>query len=274
MNDYTKAIKAIAARGENSADTDIVKDGIRYCAICGEPKQHRLHMKEEVLKVPITCKCARDRNDELRKKDAQMQKMCEIEGNRRRCFGRTQLHLWDFSEDDGKNPQASTACKNYVESWNENKASGLGLLLYGGVGTGKTFLAACIANALIDKGERVLMTTFAEIISQAQIDAFEVIDNINNFGLLIIDDLGVERGTEFGVEQVYQVIDLRYRSGKPIIITTNLPIEQIKNPTELKFVRIYDRILDICHPVKVDGKSRRRQSLAEKFFKRKEALGV
>ncbi len=273
MNDYKKALLAIAARGENKADTDIIKDGIRYCAVCGEAKQYMLHLKDDSFLVPVACKCAIEKDKQLRARERAAELMFHIETNRRRCFGNTRLHEWDFAHDDGGNKEASTACRRFVDNWHEIKSSGTGLLLYGGVGTGKTFLAACIANALIDKGEQVLMTTFAEILNKAQRD-IEAVEDIVGYPLLIIDDLGIERGTEYGIEQVYNVIDLRYRSGKPLIITTNLPIEQIKNPTELKYVRIYDRILDMCHPVMVDGKSRRRMSLKERFFKRKEVFGV
>ena len=48
--------------------------------------------------------------------------------------------------------------------------------------------------------------------------------------LLILDDFGMERGTEYGLEQVYSVIDSRYRSGKPLIVTTNLTLDDLPEP--------------------------------------------
>ena len=50
--------------------------------------------------------------------------------------------------------------------------------------------------------------------------------------LLILDDFGMERGTEYGLEQVYSVIDSRYRSGKPLIATTNLTLEELQHPQD------------------------------------------
>ena len=53
----------------------------------------------------------------------------------------------------------------------------------------------------------------------------EYISRLCSFPLLILDDFGMERGTEYGLEQVYNVIDSRYRSGRPLIVTTNLTLE-------------------------------------------------
>ena len=64
--------------------------------------------------------------------------------------------------------------------------------------------------------------------------------------LLIIDDFGMERGTEYGLEQVYNVIDSRYRSGKPLIVTTNLTLDSLQNPQDTAHARIYDRLLEMC----------------------------
>ena len=83
--------------------------------------------------------------------------------------------------------------------------------------------------------------------------------------LLIIDDLGAERGTEYAVENVFNVIDRRYRSGKPLIITTNLHISMLTNEQSLDKKRIYDRILELCIPVCVNGASKRTTTAKEKM---------
>ena len=75
--------------------------------------------------------------------------------------------------------------------------------------------------------------------------------------LLIIDDLGVERDTPYVLETVYLVIDERYKSGKPFIITTNLSLEELRNPADLEHGRIYDRIMERCVPVAFSGKNYR-----------------
>ena len=87
----------------------------------------------------------------------------------------------------------------------------MGLLLWGPVGTGKSFIAGCIANALLDQGVPVMMTNFARLLNKLTDmcvgDRNAYIDSFNSFPLLIIDDLGVERNSEFAREQVFSVID-------------------------------------------------------------------
>lgn len=84
-------------------------------------------------------------------------------------------------------------------------------------------------------------------------------------GLLIIDDLGAERSTEYAVENVFNVIDRRYRTGKPLIITTNLHIDTMRNETSIDKKRIYDRVFEMCAPVQMKGVSKRKLSADNKI---------
>ena len=72
---------------------------------------------------------------------------------------------WNFENDDGRAPQMHYAHR-YVERWQIMRAENLGLLLWGGVGTGKSFLAGCIANALMEQEVPVRMTNFARIMNE------------------------------------------------------------------------------------------------------------
>ena len=135
----------------------------------------------------------------------------------------------------------------------------MGYLFWGPVGTGKSYLASCIANALLEQEVTVKMTNFNTILNDlfAVEDKTEYIRSLNGYELLIIDDLGVERNSEYALENIFSVIDWRYRSGRPLITTTNLPLVQLKQETKIGKKRIYDRILERCIPVKIDGVSRR-----------------
>ena len=110
-------------------------------------------------------------------------------------------------------------------------------------------MAACIANALLEQGIPVLMTNFSKILNQMGAmyseERYRYIASFSNYSLLILDDLGIERSTEYALEQVYAVIDERYKSGLPVIITTNLKIAEIRNPQDVAYARIYSRILDV-----------------------------
>ena len=149
--------------------------------------------------------------------------------------------------------------------WSSGKRSRLKTLAfcYGGdVGTGKSFVAACIANALLEQGIPVLMTNFSKILNQMGAmyseERYRYIASFSNYSLLILDDLGIERSTEYALEQVYAVIDERYKSGLPVIITTNLKIAEIRNPEDVVYARIYSRILEMCTPVRISGEDRRK----------------
>ena len=267
-------IDSISQRVPRPENEYIGEDGLLHCSKCH-------HKTETIIKHPFTgeerkvrcvCKCRTEMDDF---KDRQKQE--ELERRKRICFAESNMFTWTFANDDGKNEKISNAMKKYVKNFTDFKKEGKGLLLYGSVGTGKTYFAACIANALIDEGYSVLMTNFARLTNSIQ-GTFEgkneFIDSLQRYTLLIIDDLGAERKSEYMQETVFNIIDARYRSGLPFIITTNLSAEEIKKPQEVGYSRIYDRILERCFPVAVTGESRRRQEVKDSYFDIKEKLGL
>lgn len=190
------------------------------------------------------------------------------------CFDDSSLYNWTFDKDNGKNHVMKIA-REYVDKWSEFLSKNVGLVLWGDVGTGKTFFAACIANALVEQNVSVKMTNFSTILNDlfAESDKNKYLDRLNDHSLLIIDDLGIERGTEYALEQVYNVIDTRYKSGRPLIITTNLTLDELKNPTDVPHKRIYDRVLGMCVPVMFNGVNFRNQEAADKMEAAKKLFG-
>ena len=75
-------------------------------------------------------------------------------------------------------------------------------------------------------------------------------------------------------ELVTDIIDARYQTGRPLIVTTNVPFEEIKEPQDIKYKRIYDRVLEICHPIRVDGPSQRRENVKASYEERRKLLGM
>ena len=248
------------------------KDGLIHCSICHEPLQVR-SVCEAINRdriVRCVCKC-KNPNADFRDR----QKQQERERQRKNCFKEAEMFDWNFKNDDRSNEKMSDVMQNYVNDFTDHKQNKQGLLLYGEVGTGKTYHAACVANALIDKDFKVIFRTFREIERELWDSNKQTYMNwLNNCSLLILDDLGVERSSEYMQEIVFDVIDTRYKKGLPLMITTNLSIEEIKKPEELGRKRIYDRILERCFPIEVSGASRRRQKVKETFFDTKEKLGL
>ena len=147
----------------------------------------------------------------------------------------------------------------------------LGLLFWGKPGNGKTFAAACIANHLLEREgmfePTVKMTTFGTILNKlpgmtAQ-DREWYLEGLRKCDLLILDDFGMERQTNYAREQVFHIIDSRYLARKPLIVTTNLSLQELKHPTDMDRQRIYDRILEMCIPVCFDGESLRQEKARE-----------
>lgn len=174
------------------------------------------------------------------------------------CFTDNGLCNWNFANDNGKNPNMSRA-KCYVDCWHKMLSDNIGLLLWGEVGTGKSYFAACIANALVEQCVSVKMTNFASILNDlfSSDDKNGYINRLNESSLLIIDDLGIERDTEYALEQVYNIIDTRYKSNKPLIVTTNLSLTELKHPVDTEHKRIYDRVLEMCVPIRFNGENMR-----------------
>ena len=100
----------------------------------------------------------------------------------------------------------------------------------------------------------------------------EYISRLFRYPLLIIDDFGMERGTEYGLEQFYNVIDSRYRSGKPLIVTTNLTLNELHHPQDTAHARIYDRLLEMRPPILFTGGNFRRKTAQSKLECLKELL--
>lgn len=86
-----------------------------------------------------------------------------------------------------------------------------------------------------------------------------VINIIKKEPLLILDDLGSERNSGYVVENVFAVLDRRVCSGKPMIITTNLTVKEMRETQNLDYKRIYDRVLGSCQPICIKGVSHRRE---------------
>ncbi len=250
----------------------ICEDGLLYCGKCHTPKQACLPFdpatgeKVETI-VRAACQCQREAD-----KEAERRAVCERFRNdmaRRREDGLSCPDglRYTFDQDDRQQPKVSDACQRYVECWDEMRANNIGVLFYGSVGTGKSFLASCIGNGLIDRQVPVAATNFPRLLNllQGTYEKQALLDRLSIYKLLIVDDLGVERDSAYAEEQIFNIIDSRSNSELPVIVTTNLTLEEMEHPTTMQYARIYDRVLAMC-PIrlKLAGESRRKANASER----------
>ncbi|HGK6738540.1 TPA: ATP-binding protein [Streptococcus agalactiae] len=257
-------------------ENDIERNGHIYCKSCGKRVDGELLNLGFTKFIPrIKCECEIKRD----KENAEREILSRISSLKRDCFSSPNQHQYTFEKFLNEKGQAYKVAYNYAKSFEQMKEDNVGLLFYGDVGSGKTYLACSIANELIERKQvKVKIMNLSQVINQIQKSAFkldsnEIIDNLSNIPLLILDDLGIERDTSYAREQVYNIINSRYLKGKPTIFTTNLSLEIIQNPNiDLEYQRIYSRILEMTIPVKVTGEDFRRKIQQEKLRKYKELL--
>ena len=277
VNAMMDALETRAADAIKAEEGDYIgEDGLLYCHKCNTRKQTEINMLGQIRRPPCLCKCmaAKRAAEEEEYKRREFEE--RVKAMRRAGFPEAKMTEWTFANDDLSNEKITKAAQRYVDKFSELRKSGKGLLLYGKTGTGKTYAACEIANALIDKGYPAIVVNFSRVLNtlQGTFEKQEYIDSFGNYQLLVIDDLGIERDTAYAKEQVYQIIDNRYRSGLPMIITTNLTMEKIKNPDDIENMRIYDRILERCFPIEVSGVNRRRKAVREDYDEMKNILGL
>ena len=268
-DDLQMCKQEIAANAVLGPDEYIdAEDGLVHCSVCRERRMSvvKRNFFQGYFFPRCPCSCQIEEEQKKKAHQAQRERMERIKRRRAHGLRDKSLQQYIFDHDNGSNPVMEKA-RAYVLNWKEAFRNNTGLLLFGDVGTGKSFFAGCIANALIDHDVPVLMTSFPTILNHLTgvypEERVEFINSLNEYDLLIIDDLGVERSTEFAMEQMFEVIDKRYRSGKPMIITTNLTLNQMRNPPDLAHARIYERILERCAPILFSGENFRKQKAEE-----------
>ena len=256
-------------------------EGFLVCGKCHTRRQVEVNMpdlkavpfdpkKKVRVKMPVSCRCRAERRYQEEQMLQQDKDMRAMEALKRQSLMDERLRDVSFDSFRKTNDNAYNLklCLRYANHFDEMLAKNQGLLFYGGVGTGKTFAAACIANHLLNQRIPVIMTSFVKLLESMQgfsEDDSALIARLNRAKLLIIDDLGAERSTDYALEKVYDIVDSRYRAKLPIILTTNLSMAELKESTDIRYTRIYDRIFEMCYPMQFKGQSWRKVEAARRF---------
>lgn len=271
MTDLTDMINNLAHQSAVTREPgDFTRDGLVHCGVCGMPKECRVDFGGGPVVVGCICRCERDADERKKQRLAREERMLNVRSLRVQGIQDMAVRGYTFAA--AERSRNIVRCQTYVERWPEMLENNTGLLFWGNVGTGKTFAAACIANAVIDRSVPVLVTSFPRILNSG-LDKTDMTAQMKRFPLLVIDDLGAERESDYSLEIVQQVVDERYKSCLPLIVTTNLTLQEMENPKDLRYARIYDRVLEMCIPMQFSGPSRRQGQRQEKMRLAREMLG-
>ena len=237
-------------------------DGLLRCTVCGGKRQTAVTLLGRRTVVRCDCGC-RARRDEARRAEIQA---LNAQARRRDCFGPGGAGIgWTFDKDNRLHQAVSDTARDYAARFAAHRQAGRGLVFYGPVGTGKSYMAGCICNAVINRGYTARMANLPDIGRglQETWDKQAYLARLTDCDLLVIDDLGVERKSDYMDEIVFSVVDAWYRSGTPLIVTTNLTSDELSKSSRLAERRVYERILERCRPVAVEGTSQRRQVMVK-----------
>lgn len=268
MGDISKVINQIVNTSACSED----HEGIN-CEHCGTfiPKME-INFFGNVKWVQPVCKCVAELEREHIRKMETFQKRSEIErlfsiSNLGEKF--TQSTLDNFQHREGTE-NAFKATKKYIEEYPNWKQESL--LVWGTYGNGKTHLAASVTNELNRKGYIVVFQSVPELLRRIK-STFnrenketdhQIMKALLECDLLVLDDIGAEKLTDWVQELMFNIIDGRYRKGLPIFYTSNLKPLELSNQIG---ARSYDRLVETSLTIENKATSYRREIAKDRLKK-------
>lgn len=246
---------------------------IEICDFCKQPLQCKEgdRWRYEPCGCPENVENTRHYNEEFERRAAPLLQKAKQQRVARlfeqsRIPARWESRTFEHFVVNETNQKAYEKALEYVEQFRPD--SGDSLLLTGPVGTGKTHLAAAISMALMEREHKVVFGTISTLLSEIRYSYSDqhpdnteakLFERYTTCDLLVIDDLGKERVSEWTEQLVFDIINTRYENNKALVITTNLGLQNIRKKYRDTGEALVDRLIEVCTGIKLDGESWRRK---------------
>jgi DNA replication protein DnaC len=168
----------------------------------------------------------------------------------------------DMARDPARAP-VLRAVKEFADGIDERLDEGEGLWLMGDVGTGKTTLAMLVSQHALEQRRSVAIYSVPRLLAEirrtyeesSQHSYVVLLERLAAVDLLHLDDLGAEKTSEWVLEQLYSIVNARYEEGRAMVVTTNLPPEDLREQISPRTV---SRLVEMCgDPCPLWGHDRR-----------------
>jgi len=250
---------------------------VHSCQYCGADLQVLYRFGD--VAVPADCQCdlataERNHREQLRQRDEEQRRQQEDERRYRERLTRSGIParyrtgtLSDF--DLTHNKAAHAAATAYVSAFGQHRRDGKGLFLIGEVGRGKTRLATIIALEVLRQGFSVRYSSTVDLLEciKAEFGTSNAGNTLRCYldaDLVVLDDIGKEHRTEWSESTIFQVINDRYERARPLILTSNLGIDDLRRHYQWSGDAIVSRIYESCQGILLTGPDRRLQPPTQK----------
>jgi len=237
----------------------------KRCPDCGTPLRSIFMDHPSYLRITgkephwteLPCEaCERERflrAMEERGKDAVQQRLNTLLANsmlRERFIDKTFKNFHPFGKDREKQLRVLAIARDFAGAFHHHRQAGTWFLFMGNVGTGKSHLCAAIINEVIRAGYTALFTKTPRLLREikdtfnrdSELTQSEILRKMAKLDLLVIDEVGIQFGTDTERMILYEILDLRYEAMRPVILTTN--ITDLKSMEKLLGERIIDRLFE------------------------------
>ena len=243
------------------------EDGLVWCRKCHTPRQIRKEMWGKIRTLRVPCDCQKEEWKAEKHRRKEEERLRRVDRLKEGALGWSGLKCMCFDQDDGHNPSLMERIKNYTRTLENGQKTGV--LFWGPPGTGKTFAAACIINACLDKEVSAAMFSFRQIIMQAEGLSFEerntFLDGLFQKKILCLDGFDLNYHTNQSLDILLDLAGRIDRAEMPVLLTTNYTLQELGHPKGKIEEYVFPIILSKLVPMKTDGPDMRKEKSKEQY---------